>query len=79
MPQNYKRVALVWMDEYIEALYKKKPEMRRVDAGDVSGEIAIRQKLQCKPFKWFLENVAPDLVEIYPPFELPDFANGTVS
>ena len=67
------------MDEYIEALYRKNPELRSVDGGDVSKELAIREKLQCKSFKWFLETVAPDVVQLYPPFEDPDFANGTVS
>ncbi|KAF2352953.1 Ricin B lectin domain [Trinorchestia longiramus] len=76
--KNYKRVALVWMDEYIEALYRKKPSMRLLDAGDVTSELALREKLQCKPFSWFLKTVAPDLVKLYPPFEDPDFANGTI-
>ncbi|MPC96405.1 Polypeptide N-acetylgalactosaminyltransferase 10 [Portunus trituberculatus] len=39
--QNYKRVAVVWMGEYAEALYKKNPRLRDVDPGDVSKEIAV--------------------------------------
>ncbi|CAL4118581.1 unnamed protein product, partial [Meganyctiphanes norvegica] len=74
---NYKRVAEVWMDEFKEAIYKRNKHVREVDAGDMSKELEIRKRLQCKPFKWFLENVAPDLVERYPPIEPPDFANGT--
>uniref|UniRef100_A0A6A7FN03 Polypeptide N-acetylgalactosaminyltransferase n=1 Tax=Hirondellea gigas TaxID=1518452 RepID=A0A6A7FN03_9CRUS len=78
LSKNYKRVALVWMDEYIEALYKKMPELRSLNAGDITGELAIKERLQCKSFKWFLENIATDMVKIYPPFPDPDFANGTL-
>ncbi|XP_068231708.1 N-acetylgalactosaminyltransferase 6-like isoform X1 [Palaemon carinicauda] len=78
LSKNYKRVAVVWMDEYAEALYRRNPHLREVDAGDVSRELEIRKKLNCKSFKWFLTEVAPDLVEKYPPVEPPDFANGTI-
>lgn len=78
LSKNYKRVAVVWMGEYAEALYRKNPRLRDVDPGDVSKEIAVRDGLQCKSFKWFLEEVAPDLLQMYPPVEPPDYANGTI-
>lgn len=40
-PQNYKRVAKVWMDEYAEALYRRNPHLRDVDEGDVSREVEV--------------------------------------
>ncbi|CAL4108741.1 unnamed protein product, partial [Meganyctiphanes norvegica] len=75
---NYKRVMSVWMDEYAEAVYRRKPNIREVDAGDITKELKIRARLQCKPFKWFLENVAPDLTKYYPAVEPSDFANGQI-
>lgn len=67
------------MDEYAEYLYKRRPHYRNIDPGDVSEQKAIRDKLHCKPFKWFMEEVAFDLPKFYPPVEPPSFASGEVS
>jgi polypeptide N-acetylgalactosaminyltransferase len=67
------------MDEYKEHLYSRYPEKyNQTDAGDLTKQKAIRRELKCKPFKWFIENVAFDLAEKYPPLEPPDFANGAI-
>lgn len=66
------------MDEYAEYLYKRKPHYRDVDPGDLSQQKAIRKKLHCKPFKWFMESVAFDLPLKYPPIEPNNFAFGEV-
>ncbi|XP_063591466.1 putative polypeptide N-acetylgalactosaminyltransferase 10 [Penaeus indicus] len=76
--RNYRRVAEVWMDEYAEFIYKRRPHYRNIDPGDLSEQKAIREKLQCRPFRWFMEEVAPDLVKVYPPVEPPDFASGKI-
>lgn len=77
--QNYKRVAEVWMDEYKNYLYEHGQGIyEAIDAGDLTQQKAIREKLHCKSFKWFMENVAFDLVKVYPPVEPPDYAYGAI-
>ncbi|UYV60158.1 GALNT10 [Cordylochernes scorpioides] len=74
--RNYKRVAEVWMDEYKEYVYLRRAHYRALDAGDLTEQKALRARLHCKPFSWFLESVAFDLPRRYPPVEPPDFAQG---
>ena len=66
------------MDEYKEYIYKKRPHYRNLLAGDISKQVEIRNRLQCKPFKWFMENVAFDLMQYYPPIPPPNYAEGEI-
>lgn len=67
--KNFNRLAEVWMDEYKELYYNKKPQARNMDYGDISERVALRKKLGCKSFKWYIENVYPDvqMPELNPP------------
>lgn len=76
--RNYKRVAEVWMDEYAQYLYMRRPHYKMLDPGDLSKQRALREKLHCKPFKWFMENIAFDLPLKYPPIEPGDFGVGEI-
>ncbi|KAK8746356.1 hypothetical protein OTU49_017373 [Cherax quadricarinatus] len=76
--RNYRRVAEVWMDEYAEYLYKRRPSYLKLDAGDLTEQKAIRKRLNCKSFKWFMTQVAFDLTKVYPPVEPPNFASGKI-
>ncbi|GAB6023940.1 hypothetical protein CHUAL_008670 [Chamberlinius hualienensis] len=76
--KNYKRVADVWMDEYAEFLYKRRPHYRDIDPGDLTKQKAVREKWHCKSFKWFMENIAFDLEKHYPSVEPPNYAEGEI-
>jgi len=66
------------MDEYKEYLYQRRPHYRSLDPGDLSAQLAIREKLHCKPFSWFMKEVAFDLPKKYPPVEPLLTAHGEV-
>jgi len=77
--RNYMRMAEVWMDEYKEHVYKRDAEAyAKIDPGDLTHLKALRQNLECKSFKWFIEEVASDLVRKFPPIDPPDYASGAV-
>ncbi|XP_064087323.1 N-acetylgalactosaminyltransferase 6-like [Macrobrachium nipponense] len=78
LARNYRRVAEVWMDEYKKYLYMRQPGWLETDTGDISEQLAVRERNKCKPFKWFMENVAFDLAKSYPLIEPPDYCNGTI-
>jgi polypeptide N-acetylgalactosaminyltransferase len=67
---NYKRVIEVWWeDKYKEFFYTREPLARYLDHGDITKQLELKKRLNCKPFSWFMENVAPDMLVKYP--ELP--------
>uniref|UniRef100_A0A8C5DWD0 Polypeptide N-acetylgalactosaminyltransferase n=1 Tax=Gouania willdenowi TaxID=441366 RepID=A0A8C5DWD0_GOUWI len=76
--KNLKRVAEVWMDEYAEYVYQRRPEYRHLSAGDVTAQKELRNRLGCKNFKWFMSEVAWDLPQHYPPVEPPAAAWGEI-
>ncbi|XP_052829502.1 polypeptide N-acetylgalactosaminyltransferase 10 [Octopus bimaculoides] len=76
--RNYRRVAEVWMDEYKEYIYLRRPHYRDINPGDISAQLDIRKRLNCKPFSWFMKEVAYDIPKFYPPVEPPNVADGEI-
>ncbi|KAF4517123.1 hypothetical protein B566_EDAN008882 [Ephemera danica] len=67
---NYKRVIEVWFDEkFKEYFYTREPLARYLDMGDITEQLALKERLKCKSFQWYMDNVAYDMREKYP--ELP--------
>ncbi|KAL3266772.1 hypothetical protein HHI36_010930 [Cryptolaemus montrouzieri] len=67
---NYKRVIETWFDEkYKEFFYTREPMARFLDMGDISKQLELKEKLNCKSFQWFMDEVAYDVLEKFP--ELP--------
>ncbi|XP_018603482.1 polypeptide N-acetylgalactosaminyltransferase 11 [Scleropages formosus] len=61
MAHNSLRLAHVWMDEYKEQYFALRPELRSRDYGDISERLAVRQRLKCHSFKWYLDNIYPEM------------------
>lgn len=59
--RNTRRAAEVWMDEYKNFYYAAVPSARNVPYGNIQSRLEMKKRLGCKPFKWYLENVYPEL------------------
>ncbi|KAI1309021.1 Polypeptide N-acetylgalactosaminyltransferase 1 [Halotydeus destructor] len=58
---NTRRAAEVWMDEYKKYFYQSYPAAKFVSFGDISERVALRDKLNCHSFEWYLRNIYPEL------------------
>ncbi|KAJ6216287.1 hypothetical protein RDWZM_007444 [Blomia tropicalis] len=64
---NYKRVVEVWFDEqYKQYFYTRQPLIQQYDAGDLTEQIQLKQRLRCKSFDWFITNHASMIFVDFP-------------
>lgn len=70
--RNIRRTVEVWMDEYKGYYYETNPFAKDIPYGDISDRVALRERLHCKSFRWYLQNVYPEFKA--PPIE--DFTYG---
>jgi polypeptide N-acetylgalactosaminyltransferase len=54
------------MDEYKEYYLRRQPNHARLEIGDTSEYKALRKRLNCSSFQWYLDNVAYEMAEKYP-------------
>ncbi|OCT79503.1 polypeptide N-acetylgalactosaminyltransferase 14 isoform X1 [Xenopus laevis] len=59
--KNTKRTAEVWMDEFKNHYYAARPAAQGRPYGDIQKRLLLRRTLKCRSFKWYLENVYPEL------------------
>uniref|UniRef100_A0AAV2JY61 Polypeptide N-acetylgalactosaminyltransferase n=1 Tax=Knipowitschia caucasica TaxID=637954 RepID=A0AAV2JY61_KNICA len=62
--RNLARVAEVWLDDYKDLFYghgyHHLLDKNNINIGDLTEQMALRKKLKCKSFQWYLDNVYPD-------------------
>lgn len=76
--RNLKRVAEVWLDEYKQYFYRGDfNRYSNIDPGDLTQQLKKKSSLNCKPFKHYLDVVAPDML-LYYPIQPHHFAAGNI-
>ncbi|XP_066091874.1 inactive polypeptide N-acetylgalactosaminyltransferase-like protein 5 [Saccopteryx bilineata] len=58
---NNLRLVHVWLDEYKEQFFLRRPRLKFIPYGNISERVELRKQLGCKSFQWYLDTVFPEL------------------
>jgi len=61
--RNYRRVIDVWWDDWAKYFYWNRPELQKLDAGDISEQIKFREDHCPYDFDWFMKEIAYGITE----------------
>lgn len=62
MEYNNNRIAEIWLDEpYKTYYYRALPKDKTRNFGNVTDRLILKEKLGCKSFQWYLDNVHPKM------------------
>jgi len=57
---NRLRTAYLWLDEYYPLAHKVINDGKEIDIGEVDTILSLKERLQCKDFRWFLDYLEID-------------------
>ncbi|KAH8360787.1 hypothetical protein KR084_002287 [Drosophila pseudotakahashii] len=76
--RNYRRVAEVWLDEFKDKVFANMPHLTVIPVGNLAEQRELKKRLHCKPFSWFLHNLAADFLNLYPILDPAEYASGVL-
>ncbi|KAI3380103.1 hypothetical protein SNEBB_010675 [Seison nebaliae] len=66
LERNHLRVANVWMGESIKYFYRRFPWFKKLSIGDISKQLEVKERLKCKSFDWFMEEIGNIVLNSFP-------------
>ncbi|XP_064097009.1 N-acetylgalactosaminyltransferase 6-like [Macrobrachium nipponense] len=76
---GYKRIVQVWMSvSQRQYVFRRRQDLLSIDAGNLQGLMTLKENLECKPWEYYLNDVAADLTKIFPLEEPRPLARGNV-